>query len=84
VLRNSFVDTWQDRDADLRAQQFELRQQLAEAAQHRDAGVVDISAGVASGIIHAVEPAGAIVRRIVREAEQLLHDRVTTLIRDDD
>jgi len=45
---------------------------------------VDISAGVASGIIHAVEPAGAIVRRIVREAEQLLHDRVTTLIRDDD
>jgi len=81
VLRNSFVDTWQDRDADLRAQQSELRQQLAEAAQHGDAGVVDISAGVASGIIHAVEPAGAIVRRIVREAEQLLHDRVTTLIR---
>jgi hypothetical protein len=44
--------------------------------------VVGISAGAVSGIIHAVEPAGAIVRRIVREAEQLLRDRATTLIRD--
>ena len=82
VLRNAFVECWQGRDDALRAQQDALRQQLAEAAQLADAGVVDISAGVASGIIHAVEPAGAIIRRIVREAEQLLRDR-TTLIRDD-
>jgi hypothetical protein len=45
--------------------------------------MVDISAGVASGIIHAIEPAGVIVRRIVREAEQLLCYRATTLIRED-
>ena len=82
VLRNAFVDRWQGQDDALRAQQDALRQQLVEAAQRGDAGVVDISAGVASGIIHAVEPAGAIIRRIVREAEQLLRDRMT-LIRDD-
>jgi hypothetical protein len=34
---------------------------------------------VAAGIIHAVEPAGAIIRRIVYEAEQLLRDRATFL-----
>jgi nitronate monooxygenase len=82
VLRNAFVDYWQGRDEELRAQGGALRQHLAEAAQRGDAGMVDISAGVASGIIHAIEPAGAIVRRIVREAEQLLRDRATTLLRD--
>jgi nitronate monooxygenase len=82
VLRNAFVDRWQGRDDELRVQQDVLRQELAEAAQRGDAGVVDISAGVASGIIHAVEPAGVIVRRIVHEAEQLLRDRATMLIRD--
>jgi len=82
VVRNAFVDRWQGRDDEIRAQQDALHQQLAEAAQRGDAGVVDISAGVASGIIHAVEPAGAIVRRIVHEAEQLLRDRATMLIRD--
>jgi nitronate monooxygenase len=81
-VRNVFVDRWQGRDEELRAQQGALRQQLAEAAQRGDAGVVDISAGVAAGIIHAVEPAGAIVRRLVHEAEQLLRDRATMLIRD--
>jgi nitronate monooxygenase len=61
VLRNAFVDRWQGRDDEIRAQQGALRQQLAEAAQRGDVGVVDISAGMASGMIHAIEPAGAIV-----------------------
>jgi nitronate monooxygenase len=82
VLRNAFVDRWQGQDAEIRAQQGALRQQLAEAAQRGDAGVVDISAGAVSGIIHAVEPAGTIVQRIVQEAEQLLRERATTLLRD--
>jgi nitronate monooxygenase len=82
VLRNAFVDRWQGRDDELRAEQDALRQQLAEAAQRNDTRVVDISAGVASGMIYGVEPAGAIARRIVREAEQLLRDRATTHIRD--
>ena len=82
VLRNAFVDHWQGRDEELRAQGGALRQHLAEAALRGDAGMVDISAGVAAGIIHAVEPAGAIVRLLVHEAEQLLRDRATTLIRD--
>jgi nitronate monooxygenase len=83
VLRNAFVDRWQGRDDEIRAQQDVLRQQLAAAAQRGDVEVVDISAGMASGIIQAVEPAGAIVRRIVQEAEQLLRERATTLLRDD-
>jgi hypothetical protein len=43
--------------------------------------VVDISAGVAAGLIGAREPAGAIVRRIVAEAEHLLRQRPAALLR---
>jgi nitronate monooxygenase len=82
VLRNAFIDRWQRQDDELLAQQDALRRQLAEAAQRGDVGVVDISAGAVAGMIHAVEPAGTIIQRIVHEAEQLLRERATTLLRD--
>ena len=45
-----------------------------------DPTVVDISAGVAAGMISSLEPAGTIIRRIVEEAEQVLRDRTTALL----
>src|SRR5581483_1939364 len=80
MLRNTFVDTWQGREGELLAQRDMLRQQLAEAAQRGDAQMLDISAGVGAGLVRAVEPAGAIVRRIVDDAEQLLRNGAGTLI----
>jgi len=44
-------------------------------------GVVDISAGVAAGLIASLEPAGDIVRRIAAEAEHLLRHRPAALLR---
>ncbi|GIK40862.1 MAG: 2-nitropropane dioxygenase [Chloroflexota bacterium] len=79
VLRNAFVETWQGREADLLAYQPELRAQLAEAAERGDTSMVDISAGMSAGMIQAVEPAGAIVRRIVHVAEQLIHEWASKL-----
>lgn len=73
VLRNGFVEAWQGREAELIAQRAPLQAQLAAAAARGDAGMLDVSAGVAAGLIHTLEPAGAIVQRIVREAAQLLH-----------
>jgi hypothetical protein len=43
--------------------------------------VVDISAGVAVGLIHSLEPAGLIVQRLVAEAEALLRQRSAALAR---
>jgi nitronate monooxygenase len=81
VLRNTFVEEWQGRDDQIRKHRQALQQQLVDAAQRGDAHVVDISAGVAVGLIAAVEPAGNIVRRIVRDAERIMRERFTTTLR---
>lgn len=71
VIRNRYVDTWHGRDDELAARRPELLRQLDEAAR----------AGNAAGLIHAVEPAGAIVRRIVGEAEATLRERSAQILR---
>jgi nitronate monooxygenase len=81
VLRNAFVEAWQGREGELAARRPDLSRQIAEAAQRGDASMVDISAGVAAGLVRAVEPAGAIVQQIVREAERLLTERAPALVR---
>ncbi|MFN8470035.1 MAG: hypothetical protein U0X20_31060 [Caldilineaceae bacterium] len=81
VLRNRFNSTWDGRTAEIGARRADLQRELAAGAQAEDPGVVDISAGVAAGLISSLEPAGAIVRRIVAEAEQLLRHRSAALVR---
>jgi hypothetical protein len=54
---------------------------LEAGAQAQDPAVVDISAGVAVGLIHSLEPAGVIVQRVVAEAEALLRQRSALLVR---
>jgi nitronate monooxygenase len=81
VLRNPFNTTWDGRTAEIGARRAELQRELEAGAQAQDPGVVDISAGVAAGLIGSLEPAGDIVRRIVAEAEELLRQRFATLER---
>jgi nitronate monooxygenase len=81
VLRNQFTSAWEGRADDITAQQAELRRELDAAAQRSDPTMVDISAGVAVGLIASLEPAGAIVRRIVEEAERVLRERSAALLR---
>lgn len=59
----------------------ELGRELEAGAQRGDPSVVGISAGVAVGLIQSLEPAAAIVQRIVAEAERVLRDRHATLLR---
>lgn len=81
VLRNQFNSAWEGRTTEIAAQRVELQQVLAAGSQAQDPAVVDISAGVAVGLIHALEPAGVIVQRIVAEAEALLRHRSAQLVR---
>ncbi|HEY0736906.1 MAG TPA: nitronate monooxygenase [Herpetosiphonaceae bacterium] len=81
VLRNAFTTAWEGRTGDIAERQAELRGELEAASQRGDAAVVDISAGVAVGLIPSLEPAGTIVQRIVEEAERVLRDRSAALLR---
>jgi nitronate monooxygenase len=72
TLRNAFSDQWGEDFDGLR------RNAAGEAARYaraRDAGDTDIAAvivGEAAGLVHGVEPAEQIVRRIADQAEALL------------
>jgi nitronate monooxygenase len=84
VLRNRFNIEWENRAEEIAARRAELRGELQAAAQRGDSSVVDISAGVGAGLIHSLEAAGEIVRRIVDEAEHILRDRHMAFLRDED
>jgi nitronate monooxygenase len=81
VLRNAFTAAWQGQEAAIAQHRAKLQRELAEAGQRGDATVADISAGVSAGLIRTVEGAGDIVRRTVREAEQVMRARCSELLR---
>ena len=81
VLRNDFTDAWHGRDAEVVARREELRREVQTAMDAGDARIAPARAGSAAGLITAVEPAGAIVRRIAAEAERILRDRPAQLLR---
>ena len=70
-LSNSFLREWHGREDELRAWTSEQRAEYRERATD-DPDVADVYAGEASGLVHAVEPAGEVVRRIAAEAEATL------------
>jgi nitronate monooxygenase len=80
VLRNQWVDTWHERDAEVTAHRDELSEQVRTATEAADTSIAAVRAGGSSGLIHGIEPAGEIVRRIVAEAEALLRERPGPLL----
>jgi nitronate monooxygenase len=80
MLRNAFIDRWNDREDEIPAHRAELKAEIAAGSERADVAVAGISAGVASGLIASARPAGEIVRDIVREAEELLRERPRALL----
>jgi nitronate monooxygenase len=80
VLRNTYVERWRGREAEIPAQRDALEQEVVAAEERRDVAVAGISAGVSAGLITAAEAAGAIVRSIAQEAEDLLRRRPAELL----
>jgi nitronate monooxygenase len=72
VLKNDFVREWLGREDALRVAKDEQVARYRTAAKAGDAAVAATIVGEAVGLIHAIEPAAAIVERIVSEAEALL------------
>jgi nitronate monooxygenase len=70
VLRNAFIDRWHGREPELAVVADE------EAAKYRAAWAAgdpegsNTFVGEVAGLIHAIEPAGVIIKRMVHEAER--------------
>lgn len=81
AIRNDFTDAWHNHDDETAARSAELRSQIQHAERAGDAKIAEVLGGNAAGLIHAVEPAGDILRRIVAEAEMLLRTRPAQVLR---
>lgn len=75
ALRNRFSAAWHGREAALVAAGADERARYAAAAAAGDPDTAVVFAGEGIDLIHAIEPAGAILERIVGEAERALARR---------
>jgi nitronate monooxygenase len=71
AVRNCFAEAWHGRE-DALARDAAARARYAEAAAQGDADIAVVFAGEGMDLIHAVEPAAAILARVIREAEAAL------------
>jgi NAD(P)H-dependent flavin oxidoreductase YrpB (nitropropane dioxygenase family) len=72
VARNRFVERWAGREGELRARQAEAAAGLLRAVAEGNADEAALFMGQDAGLIESIEPAGEIVERIVREADEIL------------
>jgi NAD(P)H-dependent flavin oxidoreductase YrpB (nitropropane dioxygenase family) len=79
VIRNRLIETWAGREGELRARQAEAQARSAAARQADDPDGSVLWSGQSAGLIDRVEPAGAIVERIVREAEAIMRERAALI-----
>lgn len=77
VLRNSYVDQWAGREAEIERFPIRLQQNWDTVEAGVEHGEVDrgmLPAGQVSVLIHEVEPAGEVVRKMMAEAERVLEE----------
>jgi hypothetical protein len=70
-MRNAFLDTWRDRERDLRGDAA-AREAYRVGAARDDLDVIPVWVGQAVDLITAIEPAAEIVAMLVSEAERAL------------
>jgi NAD(P)H-dependent flavin oxidoreductase YrpB (nitropropane dioxygenase family) len=80
VLRTPFIQEWLGREGEVRLRRAELQRKVARAREEGDAANGSLLVGQDAGLIDTLEPAGEIVRRIVREAEDLLSERPAAVL----
>lgn len=74
TLPTPFIAEWHGREGELRQSDLAAREgaRYWDGFQRGDVGHTGVFMGEAAGLIHDVRPAGAIVRQMTDEAEQLL------------
>src|SRR2546423_574834 len=81
VVRTRFIEEWLGREPELRRRRAGLWASLerAEAEGRLDYRVNHV--GQAAGLLHAIQPAGDVVRQIVAEAEDVLRTTLPAMIK---
>ncbi len=80
VLRTPFIQEWLAREAEVRVNRKALQRRMQGAREQGDIDNGALLIGQDAGLITAIEPAGAIVQRIVREAEAVLAQRTAAVL----
>jgi NAD(P)H-dependent flavin oxidoreductase YrpB (nitropropane dioxygenase family) len=72
VIRNRFIRRWAGREGELRARRGEVGPATRRAFESGDVEEAPLFIGQDAGLIDAIEPAGEVVLRLVRDAEAAL------------
>ena len=80
VARNRLIEDWIGREGELRYRRAEVAARVQEARDANDVDYSVIYTGQTAGLIDSIEPAGSIVERVVREAEEILRHRLPGLL----
>jgi NAD(P)H-dependent flavin oxidoreductase YrpB (nitropropane dioxygenase family) len=81
ALRTRFIETFIGREDEVRRRRSELGARLRQARAEGDVQNGSLLIGQDAGLIDSVEPAAAVVTRIVAEAESLLASRGASVLR---
>jgi NAD(P)H-dependent flavin oxidoreductase YrpB (nitropropane dioxygenase family) len=79
--RNAFIEHGAGREWALRQQRTEVYARVQAARQAGDVNNSPLSYGQDAGLVNDVVPAGEIVQRIAREAQEILSKRLPAFIR---
>ncbi len=80
VLRTRLIEEYLGREWLVREQRAAIAARLAVARENGDVANGSLGTGQVAGLIDRIEPAGALVRRLVEEAEAIIAQRLTTMI----
>ncbi len=81
AYRNRFVNRWHHREHELRSQLDEVVPAYAQALQQRDPEATAILMGQSAAFVEAVRPASEVVRVICEDAERVLRERSSRLLK---
>jgi len=80
VQRNAFIERWAGREWELRACQPEALASLQKATAEGDATNASLFMGQDAGLICDIPAAAELVERMVKEAEDLMKDRLPKIV----
>jgi NAD(P)H-dependent flavin oxidoreductase YrpB (nitropropane dioxygenase family) len=78
--RNRFIERWAGREWAIRQDQKEIFAAVRDARQRGDAEEAPLMMGQDAGLIHDIPPAGELVHRIARQAEEILSKKLPRYI----
>jgi nitronate monooxygenase len=81
AYRNRFVERWHGREDELRSRLDEVAQEYAQQLEKRDPEETVVVMGQSAAFVHDIRPAADVVRSIGEDAERILRERWSQLLK---